>query len=124
MALGFRKFTVADEGKIAAWLASEVCPIEVRDEPLREAVVVWCEAEKVQLPTRVDRIVGSARSLFEDQFCERTVSRLSRHSRARLEALVSEQGLLVSLKTDPGKIGLDTMLTEIEKLSIVRAIGL
>ncbi|MCB8775861.1 DUF4158 domain-containing protein, partial [Escherichia coli] len=39
---GFREFTRGDEAKIAEWLAREVCPVELRDEQLREAVLVRC----------------------------------------------------------------------------------
>jgi hypothetical protein len=31
-AFGFRMFTRADEDKLAGWLVSEVCPVELRDE--------------------------------------------------------------------------------------------
>jgi Domain of unknown function (DUF4158) len=35
-AFGFREFTRGDEDKLAGWLAEEVCPVELRDEQLRE----------------------------------------------------------------------------------------
>jgi hypothetical protein len=49
-----------------------------------------------------------------------------------LEALVAEEGgapssgrvLLAELKTDPGQVGLETLLREIDKLAAVRALGL
>ena len=34
-ALGFREATVGDEDKLAAWLADEVCPVELSDDRLR-----------------------------------------------------------------------------------------
>jgi hypothetical protein len=34
---GFREFTRGDEDKLAGWLGEEVCPVELRDEQLREA---------------------------------------------------------------------------------------
>ena len=34
-ALGFREATVGDEDKLAAWLAEEVCPVELSEERLR-----------------------------------------------------------------------------------------
>jgi hypothetical protein len=60
-AFGFREFTRGDEDKLAGWLAEEVCPVELRDQQLREALLVRCRAERIEPPGRVDRIIGSAR---------------------------------------------------------------
>ena len=42
----------------------------------------------------------------------------------RLEDLLSRPNVLAELKSDPGPLGLDTLLAEIGKLSTVRALGL
>jgi Domain of unknown function (DUF4158) len=55
---GFRDFSRGDEDKLADWLAAEVCPVELRDEQLREALLVRCRAERIEPPRRVDRIVA------------------------------------------------------------------
>lgn len=55
---GFREFTRPDEDKFADWLATEVCPVELRDEQLREAVLVRCRTAQVEPPGR--RIGSSA----------------------------------------------------------------
>jgi hypothetical protein len=75
-AFGFREFTRGDEDKLAGWLAEEVCPVELRDEQLREALLVRCRAERIEPPGRIDRIVGAARAAFEKRFCELTCARL------------------------------------------------
>ena len=131
VAFGFREATRADEERLAGWLAEEVCPVELRDEQLREALLVRCRAERIEPPGRVDRIVGSARAAFERRFCELTTSRLSAECAARLEALVADgpgsgggRGLLAELKADPGQVGLESLLREIDKLAAVRALGL
>ncbi|MEV0108338.1 Tn3 family transposase [Nocardia sp. NPDC050799] len=131
-AFGFREFARADEDKLADWLAAEVCPVELRDEQLHEALTVRCRAERVEPPGRPDRIVGSARATFEKRFCDRTVSRLSAASVEALSALVAEnarpsasgRNLLAELKVDPGKVSLETLLREIEKLTAVRSLTL
>jgi TnpA family transposase len=126
-AFGFREFAKGDEPKLAGWLAEEVCPVELRDEPLCEALLVRCRAERLEPPGRIERIIGSARATFDQRFCERTIGRLSATCVQRLEALVDEEAgrtLLAELKTDPGQVGLETLLREIDKLANVRAIGL
>ncbi|MCW4354112.1 DUF4158 domain-containing protein [Hoyosella sp. YIM 151337] len=54
-AFGFRMFTRADEDKLAGWLTREVCPVELRDDQLRQALLVRCRAERLEPPGRVDR---------------------------------------------------------------------
>src|SRR5450759_2811904 len=63
-ALGFRESTVADEDRLAAWLAAEVCPVELREEALREAVAAWCRAERIEPPgaSRLNRGNGATTS--------------------------------------------------------------
>jgi hypothetical protein len=109
-----------------------VCAVELRDEQLREALLVRCRAERIEPPGRIDRIIGSARTTFEKRFCDRTVSRLSDVSIDRLNNLIaigaaplaSGRNLLAELKSDPGKVSLETLLREVDKLAAVRALEL
>jgi Domain of unknown function (DUF4158) len=132
-AFGFREWTVADEERLAAWLAEEVCPVELVSERLAEALLVQCRTERIEPPgpSRVERLIGAARSACEARFCERTVARLGEERVKRLTALVETaeadgpgRGLLAKLKVDPGRISLETLLREIDKLTAVRALGL
>jgi TnpA family transposase len=126
-AFGFRESTRGDEDKLAGWLAEEVCPVELRDEQLREALLVRCRADRIEPPGRVERIIGSARATFEQRFCERTTARLGAACRVRLAGLVDDEdgrNLLAELKADPGQVGLETLLREIDKLTGIRELGL
>jgi Domain of unknown function (DUF4158) len=129
-ALGFREPTVADEERLGAWLTEEVWPLELRDERLREALLGRFRAERLEPPgvTRLERIMGAARAAADQRFCGRTVARLPEQTAARLEALagddVSGRGAMVELKADPGRVGLETLLREIDKLERIRALGL
>ena len=97
--------------------------MELRDEQLREALLVRCRADRLEPPGRIERIVGSARAAFEQRFCDRTVGRLDEHCTERLEDLASRQ-LLAELKADPGQVGLETLLREIDKLNAIRSLRL
>ena len=61
---------------------------------------------------------------FDDAFAATTAGRLGPVACARLEELLSRPNVLAELKSDPGPLGLDTLLAEIGKLSTVRALGL
>jgi len=126
---GFREATRADEGRFSVWLAEEVCPVELDEERVREALLARCRAEKIEPPGRVHRIVGAARVEFERRFCERTVSRLSEEAIFSLEDLVAADefesagggaGVFSELKADPGPLGLETLLRETGKLARIR----
>lgn len=128
-AFGFREFSKGDEDKLADWLATEVCPVELRGEQLHDALLVRCRVERLEPPGRPERIIGSARTRFERQFCNLTVSRLPDDCARRLEDLVAGDGpgrggLLAELKADPGQVSLDTLLREIDKLEAVKALAL
>ncbi|MFI1422070.1 Tn3 family transposase [Streptomyces sp. NPDC020731] len=130
-ALRFRPATLDDEELLTAWLAVEVCPVELAEDRQREALLVECRARKIEPPgrTRIEKVLVAARNRWEKVFCARTIERLGDVGVARLLALVAEDnedgaGLLALLKRDPGAVGLDSLLTEITKLNDVRRLGL
>ncbi|MGX1025332.1 DUF4158 domain-containing protein [Streptomyces sp. SAI-097] len=128
-ALGFRPATRADEERLTDWLADEVCPVELVEDRLREALLVQCRSDRIEPPGRIERIVAAARARADRAFCARTVVRLGEVCAGRLLDLVAEgnedgTALLASLKRDPGAVGLDSLLTEITKLTAVRQLGL
>ncbi|MER5853771.1 DUF4158 domain-containing protein [Streptomyces sp. NPDC002012] len=51
-ALKFRPATLDDEERLAAWLAVEVCPVELVEDRQREALLVECRARKIEPPGR------------------------------------------------------------------------
>src|SRR5450755_854294 len=61
---------------------------------------------------------------FDDAFTATIAGRLGPAACGRLEQLLSRPNVLAGLKSDPGPLGLDTLLAEIGKLSTVRALGL
>ncbi len=132
--LGFRESTLEDEQRMTEWLAGELCPVELDDKRLRSDLLARFRQALIEPPgeSRVQRIIGSGRALFERQFTARIRARLSQSAVDALERLippmldgeVSTAGLLAELKSDPGKASLNTILEEIDKLERVRALGL
>lgn len=114
-AYGFRGTTRSDETDLAAWLAEEVCPVELSRDRLREAVFVRCRQQRIEPPWRIDRIVGAAVTTFEQRFCAEILARLSPETSERLQELIAGdadgvvrvgggRGLLSELKADPGRL--------------------
>ena len=125
-AYGTRPPTEADEDRWAQWLAQEICPTETNRNRLAAALRRRCRSEKIEPPStgQVERVVASGCRQFDDDFAATTAGRLGPAVCARLEDLLSRPNVLAGLKSDPGPLGLDTLLAEIGKLSTVRALGL
>ncbi|MEV6860386.1 Tn3 family transposase [Streptosporangium subroseum] len=64
-------------------------------------------------------------SMTRREFCLRSVNGLSADSaRSLWELATGEDGFLLELKSDPGRLGLETLLEEIVKLRRAKALGL
>lgn len=103
--------------------------MELSEDRLREALVARCRAEHIEppAPSRIERVVGTARAAFDQRFTTEIASRLSASVTAGLETFVAETdeaGFLAELKADPAKPGIETLLVEIDKLARVKALGL
>jgi TnpA family transposase len=139
--LGFREATVQDSQDLAEWLCAQVLPQHHRHEHLQEAVYQRCHDEHIEPPTpdRVERLIHSALHTFEERLCRSVYERLPPETLAALDALVSMDeppdpdgdgaagrgtSRLHSLRTDPGRIALDSVLVEIEKLVCLRQLQL
>ncbi|MGV9667443.1 hypothetical protein [Nocardia niigatensis] len=98
------------------WLVDHVTQIERSGERVREHLLSELRRRKLEPPTsgRMDRIVGSALTRGKDALFDRVLSRLSTEVVAKL---------LASIRSDPGNVSLNTMLTEIAKLEAVREVG-
>lgn len=127
--LGFRECSTADAEKLTGWLAAEVACKERRFDLVREELLGECRRELIEPPAeaRVERIVRSALHQAEETLCARVQSRLPADVVDRLEELAAgaDDGpsLLATIKSVPGSVSLDSMLTEIDKLRAVRAVG-
>ena len=59
---------------------------------------------------QVERAVASGCRQFDDDFAAMTAGRLGPVVCGRLEELLSRPNVLAELKSDPGPLGLDTLL--------------
>lgn len=90
-AYGFQANTEEDQDRLAAWLATELCPVELSRDRLAAAVVARCRNDHIEplAPGQVRRLVGKAVKDFEKRFCRSTTNRLSHVTRSRLEDLIA-----------------------------------
>jgi len=86
----FREPTVGDEDKLADWLATKICPVEMSRDRLRGALLARCREDRIEPPktSRIERVLGAAEAMFERNFTVTTVQRLSFESVGKLEELI------------------------------------
>jgi len=134
--LGFRECTADDAVELTGWLADGVCQAERGADRVREQLLARCRAERIEPPSagRCDRIVRSALYQAEQALTLCVSARLGPQASGRLAELAAaaddddtaggEPSALSLIKSVPGNVSLESMLTEIGKLDAVRAIGL
>lgn len=124
---GTRPATEDDEENLARWLAEDVCQVEAGRDALAEAVVSRCRTNGIEPPSpgQVERVVASGLRRFEEAFTAAVAARLGPGVCERLESRVlGTEGALAAVKADPGPLGLETLLGEIDKLKTVQALGI
>jgi hypothetical protein len=145
--LGITEATVKDAENLTAWLETQVLAYDLKPESLEIVAKERLRYLKIEPPTseRIERIVRSAIRSFEDSFCDQTAQQLLLSVRTKLDELLKttsetdnleEQAetentahhntpsSLAILKSDPGRIGLDSLISEAAKLEQLRQLEL
>lgn len=141
--LGIRKGTVKDAKEMVDWLINKVLATEPDLSHLKIIVEKEFRELKIEPPTpgRIERIIKSAVRAYESNFFQTTQQKLSPECCTQIDALLStsetqeEEALSLNesstktslfhyLNSDPGRVSLDSLLSEITKLQHLRKIGL
>lgn len=132
---GFREVTLSDLDSFKLWLVEEVISWEHRADRVREVLSLRCRDLRIELPAsdHTSRLIQSALQEHETNFCETIFQRLNSATLIRLNSLLKLQSLekdeaewttWQSLKTDPGKAGLESIKEAVARIQTVREIGL
>jgi hypothetical protein len=127
--LAVAAFEEAAEARFRCWLTDDVLPREFNPAALDEEISGWFARSRVTRPGayRLGRIMRSARAAYDDAALHRVADRLDAGMRERLGALLAddcEGTAYARLATDPGRVGLESLLAEIAKLEQLRALAL
>ncbi|MEL7079389.1 MAG: Tn3 family transposase [Cyanobacteria bacterium J06648_1] len=142
----FRVATVTDSEQMSDWLIQEILPNEQKFETIWEIVSQRWRELQIEPPTKlqVERLIKSAIYQYEADFCSSTLKKLTPSIIEQIDILLSTENTeetdddksasqssrkfimsdFAFLKTDPGAVGLDSFLTEIKKLKLIRAVDL
>jgi TnpA family transposase len=141
--LGFKEADSTNVSQVVDWLCREVVATEQRSDPLKEIVYQRFRELHLEPPTpgQIERLIRSSLHKQETQFCAETLSKLPPQTFSQIDAILSleeevnnaldleeakkiRQSDFHYLKTDPGPVGLDSFLTEVDKLKRLRRVGL
>lgn len=134
--LGFRESQEADKPLIVEWLIEHILPDTLYPEPITEAAYQQFRIRKLEPPTggQIERMARSAIRQYTERFCQTISDRLTTDMKFHLDHLLerseNEEGKLSfrtpfgELKLDAGRATVDNLLTEIDKLDLIEAIGL
>ncbi|WP_373290678.1 Tn3 family transposase, partial [Deinococcus arenae] len=136
---GFRAFELMDEARLIEHLTPLLTDLNPDGEALKQHALTFLRAERIVPPAaeRVRRILRLVVTTREAGWLAAVFDRLSAETRFNLDALIStdtpdesQQPLLVirsplaSIKDTAGRVKVDTVLEEIQKLHDLRALGL
>lgn len=124
---GFRGWSDADVDALVGALVVVVADEAVSREQLVEAAYGWCRTAGIEPPSaaQLDRFVGSAMHRWEEMAAAEVVARLGPEGVDRLDAVldVDHRDAFASMRTDPGAVGVDTVLGELQKLSSLTSLA-
>src|ERR1035437_751057 len=141
--LGFREATVEDADHLSRWLSNYVIHHDADLDKLKEESYSKLRELHIEPPTteRIERIAKSVISVNEENFSQETFSKLSPQALIKMNSLINDLGAyeeneinynsgnenyvsFSDLRSDPGRIGLESVLKEINKLKTIQQINL
>jgi TnpA family transposase len=122
---GVRAFDDDEEETFRAWLLSDVLPQEPNADTLEEWITAWLQRSKVDRPSpyRFERALRAAKHAHEQHVFAHVHHPLEAGMRARLDALLGDEAF-EQVRADTGRVGLKSLLADVEKLKRLRALAL
>ena len=130
---GYRKATRQDTGDLIKWLQDEVLQKEHRLDRLQLAVLKRFQKLHIEPPTtdQILRLLQSSLTEHDNRLFERIGGSFDAALTRRLDAIMQPQSenegdwtVWQTLKSDPGKAGLESVKEAVTRLKTVREIGL
>ena len=131
---GYRKASEEDAKTLTEWLVCEFLQQEHRLDRLQLAVLERFQNLRIEPPAteQIRRLIKSALFEHENHFCKRIGGSFDAALLERLNSLLQLQSsdgdgewtIWQSLKSDPGRAGLESVKEAVARLQIVREIGL
>jgi TnpA family transposase len=127
--LGINRLSEPVKESFAKWLINEIYPQGQTIPDTKELAYNWFKNHRTESPTDavLDRLVRSAFNQYENRFFGKIVRSLSVDAKEIMDACLEGRKEIVefsTLKADPGRVGLESVLNETEKLQFIRSLCL
>ncbi|UJB73317.1 DUF4158 domain-containing protein (plasmid) [Acaryochloris sp. 'Moss Beach'] len=130
--LGCRPTQRSDKQSLMTWLKAKILPLGLQINAIREQAYQQLRHLKLEPPSpkELTRLIGSATNQHEREFCRTIAGQLPIQTRKKMDDLLKTDSLrngeenqyrpseFNRLKADPGRLGLKSLLQEIEKLRL------
>jgi TnpA family transposase len=136
---GFKESDLQDAEAVKDWLCQQVLVYDRQESHLQAIVYQRFRELKLEPPSpkQVKRLIASAIRATEASFCDHLLQQLSADTQSKMddllktevsepedEAIQFKQSVFSFLKSDPGRVGLESLFKEIDKLNHIRQLGM
>ena len=129
---GFREATLSDARLAQSWMLESIITGEHSEQFLLETLQAWFKEQSIEPPTleRQKRLLKAALRRYEATFFRSISKQLSTESKQNLEEFLfpsfeDPEGVnFNALKEDPGRVGMDSFLFELDKLKRIETLKL
>ena len=128
--LGISKITAADKDNLSKYLCETVFPKGIELSNVAEYAHEWLKNHNIELPAKkqLARLLSSCYSNFEELiFSKLALSILPKTIKSMdscLDFPLEEAANFNTLKADPGRLGLESVLGEVDKLKFIQSLAL
>lgn len=127
--LGITRLTSPTKEAFSKWLVDEIYPQGRTVSEAKEQAYYWFRNQRTESPTEavLNRLIRTAFSEYEHCLFDRIIRSLSSDAKEKMNScLDGAEGVVEfsSLKADPGRVGLESIFNETEKLQFIRSLNL
>lgn len=127
--LKVRKLDSEDRNSFISWLVEVIFPKGASLAEALEYVIEWLHQNKILRPAvfQLEKIIAKGYSIFEKVLFENISNGLSNDSKVIIDFCLDDKIDSINftlMKSDPGRVSLDSVLKEIEKLKFINQLEL
>jgi TnpA family transposase len=130
--LGIRRQGIVDRESLKQFIRTELLPLNLSVVQMQERIIEWYKEKNLEPlgNSSLERLLRSEGRTYENGLLEKVTTSLSDKTKKKLDSLLTSSGEsnvdidLSDLKTDPGRVCLKSVLSELDKLYKIKRLRL